>query len=96
MGHNEMLLGRAPGPPRSSAISVKFGATRSGRCWSGYDARPAAVRNFRLHSETPWRGTHRYLPPARDSTVLIEETIGAIADLVKADMSAPSASEVGL
>jgi aryl-alcohol dehydrogenase-like predicted oxidoreductase len=48
MGHNEMLLGRALRGHRDRAlISVKFGAMRGpDGSWSGYDARPAAVRNF--------------------------------------------------
>src|ERR1700709_2650991 len=49
MGHNEMLIGDAvAGRPRDSyLVSVKFGALRdAGNGWNGYDARPAAVKNF--------------------------------------------------
>src|ERR1700736_6256958 len=52
MGHNEMLLGRALQGRRDQArISVKFGALRGpDGSWSGYDARPAAVKNFLAYS----------------------------------------------
>src|SRR5450759_1722905 len=52
MGHNEMLLGRALRGHRGRAlISVKFGALRGpDGSWLGYDARPAAVKNFLAHS----------------------------------------------
>ena len=48
MGHNEMLLGRALQGRRDRAfIQVKFGALRDpAGSWGGYDARPAALRNF--------------------------------------------------
>ncbi|MGD0053495.1 MAG: aldo/keto reductase, partial [Vulcanimicrobiaceae bacterium] len=49
MGHNEMLIGEAlRGRKReSTVISVKFGALRDpAQSFSGYDARPAAVKNF--------------------------------------------------
>src|SRR6516165_1928672 len=53
MGHNEMLIGEAlAGRPRDSyLLSVKFGALRdpAGR-FSGYDSRPAAVKNFLSYS----------------------------------------------
>jgi aryl-alcohol dehydrogenase-like predicted oxidoreductase len=52
MGHNELLVGRALKDRREKAlISVKFGALRSpDGSWLGYDARPAAVKNFLSHS----------------------------------------------
>src|SRR5581483_8573767 len=53
MGHNEMLLGEAlRGVPRDRfLVSVKFGAMRDPRGgWVGYDARPAAVKNFLAYS----------------------------------------------
>ena len=52
-GHNEMLIGEAlKGARRDAAlISVKFGALRDpAGGWSGYDARPAAVKNFVAYS----------------------------------------------
>ena len=53
MGHNEMLIGQAlKGSKRDSMlISVKFGALRDpAGSWSGYDARPQAVKNFLAYS----------------------------------------------
>ena len=54
MGHNEMLIGRAlKGRREKALVSVKFGALRGpGGDWLGYDARPAAVKNFLAHSLT--------------------------------------------
>jgi len=100
MGHNEMLLGRALRGRRDRAlISVKFGAMRGpDGSWSGYDARPAAVRNFLAYTLKRLGVDHIdiYRPARRDSTVPIEDTIGAIADLVKAGyVRAIGLSEVG-
>ena len=100
MGHNEMLLGRALQGRRDQAlISVKFGAMRGpDGSWSGYDARPAAVRNFLAYTLKRLGVDHIdiYRPARRDSTVPIEDTIGAIADLVKAGyVRAIGLSEVG-
>src|SRR5437588_3682381 len=53
MGHNEMLIGEAlrTVQRRGALISVKFGALRDpGGAWVGYDARPAAVKNFLAYS----------------------------------------------
>jgi aryl-alcohol dehydrogenase-like predicted oxidoreductase len=89
MGHNEMLIREAlAGKNRDNVqISVKFGALRdAARNWFGYDSRPAAVRNFlgyslqRLGVET----IDIYRPARLDPDVPIEETIGAMADMVKA------------
>src|SRR5579871_5124324 len=54
MGHNEMLIGRALRGNRDKVLlSVKFGAMRGpDGSWLGFDARPAAVRNFLAHSLT--------------------------------------------
>src|SRR5579863_4330182 len=49
MGHNEMLIGEAlrSCPREQAVISVKFGGLRDpAGGWTGYDARPAAVKNF--------------------------------------------------
>src|ERR1700751_2947750 len=50
MGHNEMLIGEALRGSRHrerAQVSVKFGALRDpDQGWVGYDARPAAVKNF--------------------------------------------------
>jgi aryl-alcohol dehydrogenase-like predicted oxidoreductase len=89
MGHNEMLIREAlAGRPRESVqISVKFGALRGpDGAWSGYDCRPQAVRNFVAYS-LKRLGTDYidiYRPARLDPAVPIEETVGAIADLVKA------------
>ena len=71
----------------SVVISVKFGALRDvGGNWLGYDARPLAVKNFLSYSLRRL-GTDYidiYRPSRLDSTVPIEDTVGAIADMVKA------------
>jgi aryl-alcohol dehydrogenase-like predicted oxidoreductase len=89
MGHNEMLLGEAlAGRPREDyLLSVKFGALRDpAHAWSGYDARPAAVRNFLAYTLQRLRVDHIdiYRPARLDPAVPIEDTVGAIADMVKA------------
>jgi aryl-alcohol dehydrogenase-like predicted oxidoreductase len=100
MGHNEMLLGRALQGRRDQAlISVKFGALRGpDGSWLGFDARPAAVKNSLAYSLKRLGVDHIdiYRPARRDPGVPIEDTIGAIADLVKAGyVRAISLSEVG-
>lgn len=100
MGHNEMLLGRALQGRRDQAlISVKFGALRGpDGSWLGFDARPAAVKNFLAYSLKRLGVDHIdiYRPSRRDSSVPIEDTIGAIADLVGAGyVRAIGLSEVG-
>ncbi|WP_431873396.1 aldo/keto reductase [Amycolatopsis sacchari] len=89
MGHNELLLRDAlRGRNRDNAvISVKFGALRDpDGGWSGYDGRPAAVKNFAAYSLRRLGTDHIdiYRPSRVDPAVPIEETVGAIADLVKA------------
>lgn len=88
MGHNEMLLRRALEGRRDQVVlSVKFGSMRApDGSWIGFDSRPAAVKNFCAYS-LQRLGTSFidiYRPSRLDPTVPIEETIGAIADLVKA------------
>lgn len=87
-GANELLIGRALQGRRDKALlSVKFGAMRGpDGSFTGYDARPAAVKNFLAYSLTRLGVDHVdiYRPARLDSTVPIEDTIGAIADLVKA------------
>jgi aryl-alcohol dehydrogenase-like predicted oxidoreductase len=99
-GHNEMLIGRALRDRRDSALlSVKFGALRGpDGSWGGVDARPAAVRNFLTYSLRRLGVEHIdiYRPARLDPAVPIEDTIGAIADLVKAGyVRAIGLSEVG-
>jgi aryl-alcohol dehydrogenase-like predicted oxidoreductase len=89
MGHNEMLIGEAlAGRSRDNLqISVKFGGLRDpNRGFLGYDSRPIAVKNFAAYSLQRLRTDHIdiYRPARLDPNVPIEETIGAIADLIKA------------
>ncbi|MFF3345323.1 aldo/keto reductase [Streptomyces sp. NPDC002779] len=91
MGHNEMLIGEAlrgaPAGRREQAlVSVKFGALRDpDGGWSGYDGRPAAVRNFAAYSLQRLGVDHIdvYRIARLDPDVPIEETVGAIAELVE-------------
>ncbi len=87
-GHNEMLIGRAlKGRAGKPLLSVKFGALRGpdGQ-WLGFDGRPAAVKNFLGYTLNRLGVDHIdiYRPARVDPKVPIEETIGAISDLVKA------------
>lgn len=100
MGHNEMLIGRALQGRRDQALlSVKFGALRTpSGGWSGFDGRPASVKSFLAYSLTRLGVDHIdiYRPSRLDPSVPIEETIGAIADMVKAGyVRAIGLSEVG-
>jgi len=87
-GHNEMLIRQALKDRRDKALlSVKFGALRApDGAWIGLDMRPAAVKNFVAYSLTRLGVDHIdiYRPGRLDPAVPIEETIGAIADLIKA------------
>jgi aryl-alcohol dehydrogenase-like predicted oxidoreductase len=65
---------------------VKFGALRApGGGWGGVDGRPVAVRNFLTYTLTRLGVDHVdiYRLARLDPNVPVEETIGAIADLVK-------------
>jgi aryl-alcohol dehydrogenase-like predicted oxidoreductase len=89
MGHNEMLIRDAlRGRDRDGvAISVKFGALRDlDRGWAGVDGRPVAVRNFIAYTLRRLDTDHVdvYRLARVDPDVPIEETIGAIAELVQA------------
>jgi aryl-alcohol dehydrogenase-like predicted oxidoreductase len=88
MGHNELLVGRALRDRRDRAIlSVKFGAMRApDGSWTGVDTRPGAVKNFLAYSLQRLGVDYVdiYRPARLDPRVPIEETVGAIADLVKA------------
>ena len=99
-GHNELLIGRALRDRRDKALlSVKFGALRGpDGSWLGIDTRPAAVKNFVAYSLRRLGVDHIdiYRPGRLDPNVPIEETVGAIADLVKAGyVRAIGLSEVG-
>ncbi|MGW1210563.1 aldo/keto reductase [Streptomyces sp. NPDC002499] len=91
MGHNEMLIGEAlrtaPAALREQALtSVKFGGLRDpDGGWTGYDGRPAAVKNFAAYSLQRLGVDHIdvYRIARVDPDVPIEETVGAIAELVE-------------
>ncbi|MFF8862340.1 aldo/keto reductase [Streptomyces sp. NPDC015139] len=91
MGHNEMLLGEAlrtapPARREQALVSVKFGALRDpDGNWSGYDGRPAAVKNFAAYSLQRLGVDHIdvYRIARLDPDVPIEETVGAIAELIE-------------
>ena len=88
-GHNEMLIAEAlRGRPRDAyVLSVKFGALRDPAMnFVGYDARPVAVKNFLTYSLKRLGVDHIdvYRPARLDPAVPIEDTVGAIADMVKA------------
>jgi aryl-alcohol dehydrogenase-like predicted oxidoreductase len=88
-GHNELLIARALKDRDREAvqISVKFGALRdpSGG-WLGNDGRPAAVKNALAQSLVRLGTDHIdvYRPARLDPDVPIEETVGAIAEMVQA------------
>ena len=89
MGHNELLIRAAlRGRERDDVlISVKFGAQRApDNSWLGFDARPAAVKSALAYTLTRLGTDHVdvYRPARLDPAVPIEETIGAIAELVEA------------
>jgi aryl-alcohol dehydrogenase-like predicted oxidoreductase len=99
-GHNELLLGRAIRDRRDKALlSVKFGGLRApDGSFLGVDTRPVAIRNFLSYTLTRLGVDHVdvYRPARLDPVVPIEDTIGAIADLVKAGyVRAIGLSEVG-
>ena len=89
MGDNEMLIARALADRGSDkpVISVKFGVLRdpSGG-WAGVDARPVAVKNFLAYSLRRLRTDHIdiYRLGRFNPQVPIEETVGAIAEMIEA------------
>ncbi len=92
MGHNELLINEAlrtaPAASREQALtSVKFGALRTVEGgFTGYDGRPDAVKNFAAYSLQRLGTDHIdiYRIARVDPDVPIEETVGAIAELVEA------------
>jgi len=94
MGHNEMLIREAlrsvggDGNNRDQVqLSVKFGAMRdAGGNWVGMDNRPAAVKNFLAYTLRRLGTDHIdiYRPARLDPAVPIEDTVGAIAEEIKA------------
>ena len=88
-GHNELLIRKAlRGIDRDQVLlSVKFGALRGpDGSFLGYDGRPAAVKNFAAYSLKRFGTDHIdiYRPARVDPNVPIEETVGAIVDLIQA------------
>ena len=101
MGHNEMLVGRAIQGRRDRVrLSVKFGALRGpDNGWYGIDTRPAAVKNFAAYSlkRLGVDVIDVYRPARLDPAVPIEDTVGAIAELIKAGyVRSIGLSEVGV
>ncbi|SRR6266536_158310 len=89
MGHNELLIRDAlrAGERNNVLISVKFGALRGpDDSWNGLDARPAAVKNFLAYTLTRLGTDHVdiYRPARLDPQVPIEDTVGAMKELVEA------------
>jgi aryl-alcohol dehydrogenase-like predicted oxidoreductase len=89
MGHNEMLIGEALKSHKRDklVLSVKTGALRdpSGQ-FLGFDSRPAAIKNFLAYSLKRLNVDYIdiYRPSRLDPSVPIEDTIGAIAEMVQA------------
>jgi aryl-alcohol dehydrogenase-like predicted oxidoreductase len=89
MGHNELLIRDAlRGVDREDVrISVKFGAQRDpAGAWLGYDARPAAVKTALAYTLKRLDTDHVdiYRPARLDPNVPIEETVGAIKEMIDA------------
>jgi aryl-alcohol dehydrogenase-like predicted oxidoreductase len=86
-GHNELLIREAIKARREKpVISVKFGALRSPSGeWLGFDTRPEAVKNFAAYSLSRLNidAIDIYQPGRISPAVPIEDTVGAIADLIK-------------
>ncbi len=88
MGHNELLVARAIAGRRERVqLSVKFGALRGpDGAFIGIDTRPAAVKTFAAYSlkRLGVDAIDIYRPSRLDPAVPIEDTMGAIAELVGA------------
>ncbi|MBO3760948.1 aldo/keto reductase [Ciceribacter sp. L1K22] len=89
MGHNEMLIGEAVSGLSRDAyqLSVKFGAQRDpSGAWIGYDASPNALKTALTYTLKRLGVDHIdiYRPARLDPKVPIEDTVGAIAEMVKA------------
>lgn len=86
-GHNELLIREAIRDRKEKpVICVKFGALRSpSGAWLGFDTRPEAVKNFAAYSLTRLNveAIDIYQPGRISPAIPIEDTVGAIADLIK-------------
>jgi aryl-alcohol dehydrogenase-like predicted oxidoreductase len=88
-GHNELLIAEAlrSRDHDDVVISVKFGAQRApDGAWIGLDASPNSVKTALSYTLTRLGTDHVdvYRPARLDPQVPIEETVGAIAELVQA------------
>jgi aryl-alcohol dehydrogenase-like predicted oxidoreductase len=88
MGDNEMLIAKAlEGGKRDRVfIQVKFGAQRDPKgAFLGFDGRPSAVKTSLAYTLKRLRTDHidLYQPARLDPNVPIEETVGAIAELIQ-------------
>ncbi|OZD01365.1 aldo/keto reductase [Rhodococcus sp. 06-235-1A] len=88
-GHNEMLIGRALNERNRDEVvlSVKFGALRGpDGSWLGFDGRPNAVKSSLGYTLARLGVDHIdiYRPARLDPQVPIEDTVGAIAEMVDA------------
>lgn len=87
MGHNETLVGRALRGRRDEAVvSVKFGALKSPTgAFLGFDASPSSVKNFAAYSlqRLGVEVIDIYQPARIDPAVPVEETVGAVAELIQ-------------
>jgi aryl-alcohol dehydrogenase-like predicted oxidoreductase len=88
VGHNEELIRQAiKGYSRDKVfISIKFGALRNyDGNFVGVDTRPVAIRNYLSYSLQRLRVDYidMYYPGRVDPNVTVEETVGALAELVK-------------
>jgi aryl-alcohol dehydrogenase-like predicted oxidoreductase len=86
-GHNELLIREAiSSRQEKTVICVKFGAMRSpSGAWLGFDVRPEAVKNFAAYSlnRLNAEAIDIYQPGRMSPVVPIEDTVGAIADLIR-------------
>jgi aryl-alcohol dehydrogenase-like predicted oxidoreductase len=101
MGHNEMLIGRAlAGRGDKPLLSVKFGPQRGpDNSWLGIDTRPAAVKTALAYTLRRLGVDHIdvYRPARLDPNVAIEDTVGAIGDMIDAGYARyVGLSEVGV
>jgi aryl-alcohol dehydrogenase-like predicted oxidoreductase len=88
-GRNELLISKALKDRNRDdvTISVKFGGLRDpAGGWLGNDSRPEAVKNFLAYTLNRLGTDHVdiYRPTRLDPEVPIEETVGAIAEMVQA------------
>ena len=88
MGHNEMLIGRALADRATKPLlSVKFGAQRGpDGAFLGFDARPVAVKTALAYTLQRLKVDHIdvYRPARLDASVSIEETVGAVGEMIDA------------